>query len=224
MKPGEIDTRRTEQNTVCFSGHRKLCPAEIPVIRQRLRQVIRESYMNGYRWFICGGALGFDTLAALEVLAAKAEYPDIRLYLAIPCDDQDARWPERDRKIYREIMLAADETMVLSPCYFTGCMHLRNQFMVHHASVCICWLKNFSGGTGYTVRYAISCNRCIINLCMKDSSGMIKEPSWNSTYIFPSVSANALTAHSIPLPVAAGKKWKNMYLRFSGKRVSGNRS
>ena len=214
-------TTRKEWNTVCFTGHRIISAAEIPQIRQRLQVIIRDCYVRGgYRWFICGGALGFDTLAAREVLAAKTEYPDIRLLLAIPCADQAACWNDRDRMQYQEIRELADDEIVLSPHYYKGCMHLRNQFMVHHSSVCICYLRRFSGGTGYTVRYALSCQREVINLCLPDSGFpvRVREPSWNFTYIFPSVSANVLTVRSIPIPAAAGRKWNGISMRFSGKR------
>ena len=35
-----------------------------------------------------GGALGFDTLAAQTVLDMKKEYPQLRLILVLPCEDQ----------------------------------------------------------------------------------------------------------------------------------------
>lgn len=211
---------RTEQNTVCFTGHRILSASEKTLLHERLRDTIRYCYQKGYRWFMCGGALGFDMLAALEVINAKEEYPDIGLSLAIPCEDQATRWGKSDRDQYVEIIKEADEIHVLSEKYYNGCMHIRNQFMVHHASLCVCYLRCFSGGTGYTVRYAVMCRRNIINLCLPELNDQIRsmEPSWNFTFIFPSVSANALTVHSIHLPAAAGQKWKNMSLRFCGKR------
>jgi len=210
---------RSEQNSVCFTGHRMLLTAELPRIRLRLRSVVHDLYQLGYRWFICGGALGFDTLAAQEVIAAKEIFPDIGLLIAVPCADQSARWEASDQAKYINIRNRADEVVVLSPRYFNGCMHLRNQFMVHHAAVCVCWLYRFSGGTGYTVRYALSCRRKVINLCLPGSeiSAQIKEPLWNYTFTFPSVSVNALIVHSIPLPAVLAMKWNNTCLMFSGK-------
>lgn len=210
---------RTEQNTVCFTGHRSLNPVLIPTIRHRLRQIIRECAQHQYRWFMCGGALGFDTMAALEVLEAKAEYPGIRLFLAIPCADQAARWAAPDRQLYQKILSSADDTFQLSEKYYKGCMHIRNQFMVQHASVCVCYLREFSGGTGFTVRYALSQSRKVINLYLPEDINPvhIKEQSWNSTFISLSASANAHTAHSIPLPAVPARRWNGIHLRFSGK-------
>ena len=213
---------RSEENSVCFTGHRIISTTEIPKIRRRLQQVIRDCYGNGYRWFICGGALGFDTLAALEILELKREYPDIGLYLAIPCADQASRWNDADRTIYDRLCDQADDRVILSERYFNGCMHIRNQFMVRHAAVCVCYLRRFAGGTGYTVRYALSCHRKIINLCNTESGcpARIKEPSWNSIFTSPFVYENVRIARSIPFQAAAGTKWKHIRLRYSGKRLS----
>ena len=210
---------REEKNTVCFTGHRYLSAEEIRVIRRRLRKAIDECYRAKYRWFICGGALGFDTLAAQEILNYRDSHPDIGLFLAVPCADQASRWSDADRKTYHAILDQADEVKVLSPTYYEGCMHLRNQFMVQHASLCICYLRRFSGGTGYTVRYALTCDRNIINLCLPEQadSVRVKEPTWNSIFTFPSVSENVLTARLIHSRAAAGRKWNGTSLRLSGK-------
>ena len=214
---------RTEQNTVCFSGHRHLSRAELPMIHRLLRRTIRECWNAGFRWFICGGALGFDTLSAEAVIAFRNDgHPEVGLFLALPCADQASRWPDSDRCRYRQILQAADDSVILSSRYFPGCMQMRNRFMVDHASVCVCYLRQFSGGTGYTVRYALSCRRRIVNLCIPDAdlSVRVKEPSWNCMFTSPSACANVRTVRLNPLPVAAARKWKGICLRFSGRRSS----
>ena len=213
---------REEQNTVCFTGHRYLAAEEIQVIRQRLRKAIDECYRAKYRWFICGGAMGFDTLAALEVLDYRKSHPDIGLFLAVPCADQASRWSDPDRKTYATILDQADEVKVLSLKYYEGCMHLRNRFMVQHASLCLCYLRRFSGGTGYTVRYALTCKRDVINLCLPEQPDFVrvKEPTWNSIFTFPSVSENVFTARSIHSRAVAGRKWNCTSLHLSGKSMN----
>ena len=70
--------------TVCFTGHRHLPPDKRNAVAASLIRAIAEAYSNGYRRFMCGGALGFDTIAALQVLELKKVHPDIRLILVIP--------------------------------------------------------------------------------------------------------------------------------------------
>ena len=222
MKIDKCTVPRSEQNSVCFSGHRFLTSSEIPLIRKRLESSIRQCWESGYRWFICGGALGFDTLAAEEVLAQRNKCPDIGLLIAVPCVDQASRWSASDRMIYRRILDNADDVIVLSPRYYSGCMQIRNQFMVQHSSVCICWLKSFSGGTGYTVRYAVNSRKKIINLCLPKSalSVRVKEPSWNYTFTFRSVHANADIVHLFRSPAVISRRWNNMSICSFGKRRS----
>ena len=62
---------------------------------------------RGTESFYCGGALGFDTIAARAVLAARDKYPFVRLVLALPCPQQDALWSRADRDEYRAILSAA---------------------------------------------------------------------------------------------------------------------
>lgn len=140
--------------TCCFTGHRKLPSDEVLKIRQRTREEIKKAYVFGYRRFLCGGALGYDTMCAVEVLRLRQSCPDVKLILVYPCLGQDARWQEKDREIYRRIYDECDECYCMSEKYTQGCMHLRNRAMVNESSLVIAYLTNDSGGTAYTYNYA----------------------------------------------------------------------
>ena len=74
----------TRENSCCFTGHRKIPADHADLIRISTERAISLLYRDGYRFFICGGALGFDTLAAQTVLCAAGRVRDIRLILALP--------------------------------------------------------------------------------------------------------------------------------------------
>ena len=148
----------------CFTGHRELPAEEIADIRTRLRESVKELIRRGVYEFRAGGALGFDTLAALTVLELKEEYPEIRLALLLPCRDQDRGWSRENRLRYREIIERADEVQVLAEHYYRGCMHVRNKALVDGSDYCIAFLRGMSGGTKATVAYAEKQNTQIINL------------------------------------------------------------
>jgi len=180
--------------TAFFTGHRKLTSSEIEHLTALLPGCISDAYAHGYRTFLCGGALGFDTLAAKEILKMKNKLPDIRLSLAIPCPSQPDFWPVNDQIIYRDIVNQADEVKILSQVYYQGVMHSRNRYMVEKSSLCICYLNNMRGGTAYTVRYALQYPYMnFINLAVYTSNrtDIMRESKWNCTYIFPSVFKNA---------------------------------
>ncbi len=149
---------------VCFSGHRKIPPEEIPMVSKRLRDALIECIENGYCFFGAGGALGFDALAAQAVLELKVEYPHIRLILVLPCRDQTRWWKETDITEYERIKSEADKVVYTAEQYYSGCMHKRNRHLVDNSSLCICYLKKHSGGTAYTVHYAEKCGLKIINI------------------------------------------------------------
>ena len=185
------------EQTACFTGHRHLPQDKQDDVASLLSRAINEAYINGYRRFMCGGALGFDTIAALQVLEFRNKHPDIRLILVIPCLDQAKRWSDHDRRIYDRISAQADEKIVLSPEYFHGCMQTRNRYMVDHSSLCICYLYSLRGGTSYTVRYAVFRDIPVINLAMvhPQSEPMLREDQCCFMFTSRSAKENAGIAH-----------------------------
>lgn len=153
-----------KQQTVCFTGHRKIPSGGIPMVKNRLVETITKSIEKGYRFFGAGGALGFDTIAAQTVLELKKRYPDIKLILVLPCQNQTRGWSEDDVSEYERIKSEADKVVYTSDHYFRGCMQKRNRHLVDNSNLCICYLTDFQGGTAYTVDYAQKSKIAIINL------------------------------------------------------------
>jgi uncharacterized phage-like protein YoqJ len=156
-----------EPKSCCFSGHRDIPEGELAALSAALDAEIAALAARGTESFYCGGALGFDTLAARSVIRAKAEFPSLRLVLAIPYEGMEKRWPLRDRIAYEEIMAAADSTVFLSEHYDKTCMLRRDRYMVDRSETCVCYLTQTTGGTAYTVNYALSCGIEVINLALK---------------------------------------------------------
>ena len=153
-----------KDKTCCFTGHRDLPSNQYQNIFQKTKETI-ESFINkGYRFFCAGGALGFDTLAALAVLQLKERYPDIRLILVLPCLSQAKRWSKEDVDIYESIKRQADQIIYTSKEYTRGCMHKRNRHLVDNSSACISFLTESKGGTAYTVDYAKKHGLSVINI------------------------------------------------------------
>ena len=109
---------------------------------------------GGVTRFICGGALGFDTLAAETVLKIRKKNPAVTLSLILPCRDQAARWTESQKKFYNAILEKADEKEFLFDRYVNGCMQMRNRKMVDASQICIAYYQGRPGGTMQTVAYA----------------------------------------------------------------------
>ena len=140
---------------VCFTGHRKLDPKNLHLIKDRTVCGILNLIEKGATDFIAGGALGFDTFVAQIILELKNQYPGIRLCLYLPCPEQDKNWNEEDKIIYKDILKRADEIRYISDRYTDTCMRERNKAMVEDASVCIAYYDGRPrSGTAMTVNYA----------------------------------------------------------------------
>lgn len=153
-----------KNQTCCFTGHRRLSAQAAAALPSRLDGAIEALYGQGIRFFGCGGALGFDTLAALAVLRARERHPAIRLILVLPCKNQTRGWPPADIETYSHIYCRADKVVYIGERYTRGCMHERNRRLVEHSTVCVCYLTQTAGGTHYTVEYARRQGLRILNL------------------------------------------------------------
>lgn len=153
-----------ERRTVCFTGHRSIDPFDEAILTPLLEREIEKQIALGATHFRAGGAIGFDTLAALCVLKMKKKHPKIKLELFLPCPTQHAKWNERDTQIYRAILERADSYRFVSPHYFSGVYKMRNEQMLEGSQVCIAYLKDIEGGTYQTCVSALKRKIELINL------------------------------------------------------------
>jgi hypothetical protein len=65
-------TKYDKAVSVCFSGHRSVPFAKRRELKQCLKSEIAKAYADGYRYFYCGMAMGFDLLAAEAALFSCA--------------------------------------------------------------------------------------------------------------------------------------------------------
>lgn len=147
----------------CFTGHR---PNKLPwredegdprclELKARLAREVARAYDEGYRHFICGMAQGADFYFCEAVLALRDERPGVTVEAAIPCEEQAARWPERDRERYFSLVGQCDFETVVQHHYDKGCMLRRNRYMVDRSSRLIAAFDGNLGGTMYTITYAM---------------------------------------------------------------------
>lgn len=152
-----------------FTGHRLIPDGEREELKIALENAIIDMIENGITVFICGGALGFDTLAAQTVLELKKEY-DIKLCMYLPCDSQHIEWEYADILEYNRINSSADEVFYVSRGEKSpALMKKRNKAMVEAADYGICYMKDRKSGTGQTVNMAEEKGIGIINLYTKET-------------------------------------------------------
>ena len=121
---------KERERTCCFTGHRIIPAQVVPQLKAELAQTVTQLIDQGVTQFVTGGALGFDTMAAEEVLRQRKAHPDIRLHLMMPCKGQEKKWRLSDRMRYQKIARQADEVTCLAEEYYDGCMLKRNRAMI----------------------------------------------------------------------------------------------
>ena len=114
------------------------------------------AYEEGYRHFISGMALGCDLYFCEAALELRDHHPGVTVEAAIPCEDQCARWRERDRNRYFSLVERCNYETMVQYRYTAGCMQRRDRYMVDHSGLLIAAYDGMTlGGTMYTLTYAM---------------------------------------------------------------------
>ena len=109
-----------------FTGHRRIKPQHLRKMPELISRAVAYAYSEGCRNFYSGGAVGFDTLAAREVIRFRISHPDVRLIMLLPCETQSERWSGLQKSSYEYILSASDEVIYISGEYTDTCIRERN--------------------------------------------------------------------------------------------------
>lgn len=159
-----------KSQSCCFTGYR---PEKFPFefnendpnyrdFENELLCCISKLINSGVDTFYCGGARGFDILAA-ELVASVKERFSVKLIMALAFPGQEKGWGEDWQMRFNAVTAVADEVKYLSPSYEKGAYHKRNRFMVDNSDVLLTYYDGTKGGTASTVEYAMKKGLRIIN-------------------------------------------------------------
>lgn len=137
----------------CFTGHRKLSSSVLK-LTPHLETAIRRLVAIGYTDFRTGGAIGFDTLAALVVLKVREDNPHIRLHLILPHPNHESGFSKLEKELFKATVDMADTVTYTSKRTNRSSYYIRNRALVDGSDYCISYSNSPKGGTAYTVRYA----------------------------------------------------------------------
>ena len=163
---------RGRQLACSFTGHR---PAKLPWghreddsrcidLKRRLADAVEAAYEEGYRHFMCGMAMGCDMYFCECALALRSRKPDVTVEAVLPCPTQTAGWPEAMVLRHRKLVVACDYETMVSSEYRPGRMQRRNRYLVDHSALLIAVYDGTSGGTRYTIQYALHSGISVVDL------------------------------------------------------------
>ncbi len=147
-----------------FTGHRVIAYEHRASLASLLEKAVEYAYAEGCRNFYCGGALGFDTMAAKTVITKRIICRDIRLILVLPCKNQSELWSEAEIGMYDFILSSADEVVYTSEEYNKGCMRKRNKYLAEVADMLIAFCGRDKSGSAQTVKIANEKGKTVFNL------------------------------------------------------------
>ena len=150
--------------TCAFTGHRSIARGHTAPLIDLLDRAIGYAYGQGCRIFLCGGALGFDTLAARRVLKFRIEHSDVRLQLVLPCIDQSEHWKDSQRDAYDFLIQNSDLVRYVSESYTDTCMKERNAILAGEADMLVAYVSHQNSGAAQTVRMAQRLGKPVYNL------------------------------------------------------------
>ena len=144
------------EKTLCFSGSRDIPLYLAPKLDTLIYDIMLSLYNRGYKTFITGGAIGFDTIAAKAVINFKKHYPDIRTVMMIPYKGHDRRWKDDQRLLLENLIEETDEVIYIGKEYSQWIFLRRNDAMVLHSNHLVCFNPpdKTKGGTAYTIQKA----------------------------------------------------------------------
>ena len=141
------------ETTCCFTGHR---PEKLP-----WREDEGDPRCLELKARLAGGA---DFYCCEAALALRERRPGVTVEAVIPCEEQAARWRERDRERWFSLVERCDNETMLQHHYDRGCMLRRNRYLVDHSAMLIAVYDGMLGGTMYTISYAMKRGLDVVTL------------------------------------------------------------
>ena len=141
------------ETTCCFTGHR---PEKLP-----WREDEGDPRCLELKARLARGA---DFYCCEAALALRERRPGVTVEAVIPCEEQAARWRERDRERWFSLVERCDNETMLQHHYDRGCMLRRNRYLVDHSAMLIAVYDGMLGGTMYTISYAMKRGLDVVTL------------------------------------------------------------
>lgn len=154
--------------TICGTGHRPQHISSFGTAKDDIKKFISE---NNVGKVISGMALGYDTILAEAVIELKEQGAELILEAAVPCNNQDCKWLEKDRIKYKNILSKCDTVTLLQQEYTADCLQNRNKYMVDNSDIILAyWNGKQNGGTYNCIKYAKSKNKKIVNIYKEEKT------------------------------------------------------
>lgn len=159
--------------TCCFTGHRIIPPGEECKILIRVRHRLIPLIQSGVTYFGVGGALGFDTMMADMLLELKKENSRMRIIEVLPFEGYRAKWTPEQQLHAKNLDRQMDKIVYVSKEPSRGAYLARDRHLVDGSRYCICYCNKPTGGTAFTVKYALERGLTVYNASSFDVNSLL---------------------------------------------------
>ncbi len=157
--------------TCCFTGHRNVPKCDEQKILTRVNYLLQPLINSGVKYFGVGGAVGFDMFVAEYLLDLRdRQGKKIKIISVLPFPEWREKWNENDFHRQDEIMRRSDKVTFVRDTYVKDVYLIRDKKLVDESGYCISYCNRRTGGTAYTVRYAIKKGLKVFNASSWDLS------------------------------------------------------
>lgn len=162
------------EQTCCFVGHKDIPPGEQLKILARVEHRLIPLIKQGVTYFGIGGSLGFDTLIADMLVSLKAAHPRIRIIEVLPFEGYRSKWSLEQQRHAKKIDKQVDKIVYAAKEPGRGVYLLRDRHLVDYSAYCISYCTRTTGGTAYTVKYALEHGVTVYNASSFDVSALLQ--------------------------------------------------
>ena len=145
-----------KSQTCCFTGHRDIDPLNERKIQARVQHILWRLLAKDVKYFGVGGAIGFDMLMAEYLIDLRdKDVEKIKIISVLPFPGWMERWTDEQKKRQELILKKSDKVVYAQQEYTRDVYLVRDRKLVDGSGYCISYCNRRTGGTAYTVRYAL---------------------------------------------------------------------
>ena len=159
-----MEDERKMLRTCAFVGNAAIDDDDEDRIGDAVSGAIELAYSSGCRTFIFGDAVGFSAVAALRAIYHRADAPECRLNMLLPCRKRAEKLDDSDEDMYEYLLGSADEVEYVCEEYVESYVRDHRRRLVDSADMLIGYVPDESDKDWQTLRAATDEGKSVRNL------------------------------------------------------------
>lgn len=169
------------KQTCCFTGHKNIPVEEEAKIKTRVYHRLQPLIQQGILYFGVGGALGFDRMMTEYLIQLRKENRRLKIIEVLPFEGYRSKWPKEEQAKAKLLDRQMDKIVYVSTEPSRGAYFARNRHLVDGSKYCISYCNKPTGGTAYTVKYALEQGLTVYNASSFDVNTLLGHKTFGNS-------------------------------------------